>query len=87
MGRATKLRAIGGGDDGGATTPNIFDRATISVLDDGRVEARIEKLAEESDEIIMRTSQKKAASFIFNDLAPALIGDANRVAPFGGRNE
>ena len=84
MRKSTKLRAIGGGDDGGPTAPNLFDRASISVLDDGRVEARIEKVGEETDEIILRTSQKKAASFIFNDLAPALTADANRVAPFGG---
>ena len=84
MAKATKLRAISGGDDGGVAGPNVFDRATVTVLEDGRVEARIEKLADESDEIIMRTSQKKAASFIFNDLAPALTADANRVAPFGG---
>lgn len=86
MRKSTKLRAINGGDDDGPTAPNLFDRATITVLDDGRVEARIEKVGDESDEIILRTSQKKAASFIFNDLAPALTTDANRVAPFGGNS-
>lgn len=81
-----RLRAIdgnGAGDGGGRE--NVFDRATVTILEDGRVEARIEKLAGDESEIIARTAQRRAASFIFNDLAPAVLADATKVKPFGGK--
>jgi hypothetical protein len=83
-----RFRAIAGNGPGtlGGEPPqnNLFDAATITILDDGRVEAKIEKLADECDELIARTSQRKAASFIFNDLAPAVAAAAGRITPFDG---
>ena len=91
MRQPRRFRAIAGNENGGlagAGEPpngNVFDNATVTLLEDGRVEARIEKLADESDEIIARVSQRKAASFIFNDLAPAVVAEAARINPFGGQ--
>lgn len=85
-----RFRAIAGNESAGSSgageppNSNVFDNATITILDDGRVEARIERLGDAADELIARTSQRKAASFIFNDLAPAVVAEAARINPFGG---
>jgi hypothetical protein len=71
------------GDGDGGSGRNLFDRASITILGDGRVEARLDRLDDEQDELIVRTSQRKAAVFIVNDLAPAVMGDVAKIRPFG----
>ena len=78
------LRAVEGNGNGGGGTA-LFDNAIVTILEDGRVEAKIDKLAAEGDELIARTSQKKTASFIFNDLAPAVVRASGALTPFGGQ--
>jgi len=78
------LRAVAGNGNGGGGSA-LFDNAIVTILEDGRVEAKIDKLACPGDELIGRTSQKKIARWIFNDLAVAVVRALGAIAPSGGQ--
>jgi hypothetical protein len=82
---ATDDRQDAGLDEATIDQPtNVFDKAQVQVLPDGRVEAAIRDNQEKPvNELIGRTSQANAAKFIFNDLCPAALEAAGTGKPFG----
>ena len=61
----------------------IFAGAIVQILPDGRVEAIIDNLGE-GDEVIIRTTQRKVAAWIFNDVGAAAMREAAKIRPFQG---
>jgi len=49
------------------------------------VQAQITSLDDPEDELIAITSQRKAAAFIVNDVAPRVTTEAKKMKPFGER--
>jgi hypothetical protein len=66
-----------------AVDTSIFASAIVQILPDNRVEAIIDNL-NDGDEVIIRTSQKKVAAWIFNDVGAAAMKEASKIRPFEG---